>query len=79
MKKGILVIVFSAMGLTGAWARSDGIFSIGFGGFAADDLGGGIKTTITGYDYEMQVNMGHFGGRAFMFIDAKYLEVSLCS
>ena len=77
MKKGIFVIGFWAIVLTGAWAQSNEIFSIGFGGFAGGDLGGGVKTSIIGNDYEMSTNMGHFGGGAFVFIDAKYLEVSL--
>jgi hypothetical protein len=81
MKKRILVIGFLAVVLMGVWAQNDAspkrqsVFSFGIGGFAGGDLGGGAKTTVMGY--EAAANMGNFGGGAFVFFDAKYIEVSL--
>jgi hypothetical protein len=82
MKKGTLVIGFLAVVLTGVWAQNDeqqkqSIVSIGFGGFAGGDLGGGMKVTESSSGTEMTGNMGHFGGGAFVFMDVRYAELSL--
>jgi opacity protein-like surface antigen len=74
----LLGIILSA----GIWAQNaESVFSIGIGGSAGGDFGGG-GMTITGIDddgvpFERTFRMPYFGGSAFIFFDAKYLEVSL--
>jgi hypothetical protein len=81
MKKRFLVFSSLVMVLTGVQAQTgepvkqESMFSVGIGGFAGGDLGGGAKTKINGY--EVSANMGNFGGGFFVFFDAKYINASL--
>jgi hypothetical protein len=73
---GCLVMILSGVqAQTGEPTKQESKISIGVGGFASGDLGGGAKTKAGGY--EMSINMGHFGGGVFVFLGTKYLEISL--
>ena len=80
MKKNLICGFLAVFVLTGMWAQNaESVFSAGFGIFAGGDFGRGVTVWFSedSVPYESTNSMPYFGGGAFIFFDAKYLEVSL--
>jgi opacity protein-like surface antigen len=74
--KRILLIVMIGIGLVSfAWSLD---FSIGAGGYIANDFGGGIESRISflGQSVTASLPMPYFGGGGYVFFDATYFETS---
>jgi hypothetical protein len=78
-KKWLLVLVIAVFAAEGSFAQFS--FSVGGGGFFADDSNGGVRSrSFLLYDAWMipcDYKFSYSGGGAYVFFDAAYVEASL--
>jgi hypothetical protein len=72
VKKNVLVFVFMAIVGNGVFAQ----FSMGAGGYITSDFGGGVEASVYGIKAG-SLKTPYFGGGAFVFADAKFIELNL--
>jgi opacity protein-like surface antigen len=79
MKK-LFLVIFICIGLSlPAWGQNGFSFSIGGGGYIANDFGGGFESSISlfGQSITASLPMPYSGGGGYIFLDATYIEASL--
>ena len=77
-KKGLFVLVLTVVVTAGTFAMPDLPelrFSLGGGGYLTGDFGGGVRGRGNGMTGTIRTP--YFGGGAFIFLDATFVELSL--
>ena len=74
-KKGLLFLIFAAFTIGIVFATPDINVSLGGGAYFMSDFGGGVRSRVD--DINICVEMPHFGGGGFIFLDATFVKASL--